>query len=137
MSDNEQNQSQSNSVGIGSFKGPAWVFAVAILTFAGLAVFGTATGNLIELGPLGKVGTQRMPIEAVQPEPLNYETWPEGSYAILANGSCPDGFVKKTGTLEALKVSDFKPIEIGESHIKSHENNRKDLANFILSVCVK
>lgn len=43
------------------------------------------------------------------------EVWPEGSYCILANGSCPKGFDSHRGHLRSLYLYSSHPQFVGDS----------------------
>jgi hypothetical protein len=53
------------------------------------------------------------------------DQWPSGSYCILASGSCPSGFSRRSGYMKAISLfaSDGRYIKqetFGDSKIKCH-----------------
>ena len=52
-------------------------------------------------------------------------TWPEGSYCILASGTCPPGFTRHSGHIKAFNTFDYSPTYIqpavfGDSYMRCH-----------------
>jgi hypothetical protein len=53
------------------------------------------------------------------------QTWPEGSYCILASGDCPAGFTRYSGHIKAFNTYNFspsyiKPAAFGDSYMRCH-----------------
>merc|ERR1711874_59441 len=70
--------------------------------------------------------------------------WSDGSYCILSNGECPDGFTKMSGYLNALNIYScatnyIKESHFGDSRMTKHGNNCQwgNYAEIAIVACCK
>ncbi len=115
---------------MGFSKIPSWLLAIALLLFSIgflLSLFFLEEPRYFAGLPFGPKGSG----------------WPEGSYGILANGDCPDGFVRHEGKLLAIKlfandVRYISPSTFGNSNLGIHNLGRSgNLGDLNLVTCIK
>ena len=72
--------------------------------------------------------------------------WPKGHYCIFKSGTCPLGFIEKSGHMKAIGMYSgvgwyFKENNFGDSRISCHQSCSKTVDNwhgeFVLVTCCK
>ena len=65
-----------------------------------------------------------------------------GSYCILANGECPQGFSRSTGGISTIRVwsctGNVSPATLGDSYIRHHRQcENGDYSEILIVTCCK